>query len=206
MRQKTVKAVAFACTVGNLDFCVSVRGTVREVAFESHERAEGALFDERRRYRGGRPAEDLPAAEQRLADIFRFRKSIEGELVTYYREIDGYRLYGEPRVAKTLSFRVFPPKAAEPEAFRRKGRRQPKQVELLGSFAIQDRIKNKFPEKSDEQFRLILERSKPRQRRASTEVAGRPITCSAISPPTRANTAKPCMALPLVVPLLAVPA
>jgi hypothetical protein len=127
----------------------------------------GVLFDEGV-WGGARPPEALGAAEDRLTAVFGFTKTVEGQLVTYLKEIDGYRVYGDPRKARVLTFHVYPPAVTATEPIPRRRRQSPREIPSLGSFELQDRLKNNLPQKFEEQFQEVLARNAARPRRART--------------------------------------
>jgi hypothetical protein len=77
---------------------------------------DGALLDEG--FYGSdtvRTPEDLERAERRLVEELRFSRYVNGQIISYVRELDEYLVFGDPRRKGFLGFRVYKKDRVLPE-------------------------------------------------------------------------------------------
>jgi hypothetical protein len=103
-----------------------------------------------------RTSEELAWAEKRLVEELRFSKGVDGQIVSYIRELDGNLFFGDPRPKGFLGFRVYPGDIVSPEAAKRRRKKPEISVSpTLEDFRLPDKWKNDLEKKF---IRLARER------------------------------------------------
>jgi hypothetical protein len=54
-----------------------------------------------------RSKEELEWAAKRLKEELNFSKEVAGQYIAYVRDIEGYRIFGDPRWKGALAFRIY---------------------------------------------------------------------------------------------------